>query len=129
MRPQSLKTSDLLTSGLVPTITTFCWCSTVKYDPPSTRSFFVLKINPKFYCVSVPDFLSCTIYSVLNCCVVLRHPAKNRSPAYLLQRALDHRSCDRVGMQPVEAHTLTRIETYQLHCRSGVETHGTHIWW
>ncbi len=40
-------------------------------------------------------------------------------------------SCDRVRnlLQPVEAHTLIRVETYQLHCCGRAETDRTPIWW
>lgn len=70
-----------------------------------------------FYFVYVPNFLSRTIRSVLNCCVALRHPAKidalriyyvgSASPELLL-----------------EAHTLTRNETYQFLCGSRAESHS-----
>ncbi len=64
------KTSDLLTSGLAPLIMTFCWCSTAV-----NTKCFILKINLMFYLISVLDFLSWTICTVLNCCVVLQHSA------------------------------------------------------
>ncbi len=39
------------------------------------------------------------------------------------------RSRDAAQPQQVEAHTLTRIETYQLHCRSRAEMHcKVHMW-
>lgn len=54
------------------------------------------------YFVSIPNFLSHTMYSVLSCCVVLR---QNISLANLLLRAPDRQSCDRnmVQSQPLEA--------------------------
>ncbi len=75
MQPQSLKISDLLTSGPVPTIMTFCLCSTVKYDLRLV-SFFILKTHRMFNFIFVRKFLSHTIYSVLDCHVVLHHLAK-----------------------------------------------------
>lgn len=59
------------------------------------RIFIIVKINQMLYFVSVTNFPSCVICSVLNCSVVLWHPGKNRSSAYLLRRASDCRSRDR----------------------------------
>lgn len=54
-----------------------------------------------FYFVYVPNFLSCTIHSGLNCCVVLRHPAKiDALRIYYVGSTLPELL--------FEAHTLTR---------------------
>lgn len=49
------------------------------------------------YLVTVPDFPSRVTCFVLNLCVLRPASGKNKS-AYLLQRALDRRSCD--GPEP-----------------------------
>ncbi len=38
--------------------------------------YFILKLARCFNVVSVSNFLSCTICSVLNCCILFYHPAK-----------------------------------------------------
>lgn len=61
----------------------------VKYDKLSKQDFFflILKINRMVYFVSVPDILSRTICSELNCCLAHLAFGKNRCRAYFLQRA------------------------------------------
>ncbi len=56
-----------------------------------------MKLTACFNAVSVSDFLSLSIYSVLNYCVL--SSSKNRILVYLLQTALDHQSCNGVVMK------------------------------
>ncbi len=88
-----------------------------------------------FHVVSVSDFLSCLTCSALNCCVVfhLHHQWQKHKPCISATDGSgspeQRRGGNTTQPQPLEAHTLTRIETYQLHCRSGAETQHTCIWW
>lgn len=47
----------------------------VQWNTICRKQSFVFSINGMLYFVSIPDFLSRTMSSVLNCCVVLWHPA------------------------------------------------------
>lgn len=70
-----------------------------------------------FYYVYVPRFLSRMIRSLLNLCVALGHPSKIEALRiyYVGSTSLE---------LLLEAHTLTRNETYQLLCGSRAETHS-----
>ncbi len=122
----------LLTSGLVPTIMTFCQCSTVKYDPPSTLSFLILKINRMFNFVSVPDYPAppqsarCWIAALRFVIRQKKKPCVSATEG----SGSPEQWWSRNATQPqlLEAHTLTRIEMNQLHCRTGVQTQRTSIW-
>lgn len=76
--------------------------------------------------VSVPDFLGHAVCSVLTCCIVLQHVAKNRSPMYLLQKAARSPELWQTSDAP-HTQLLTRIQTYQLCCWTGVEVQCTPI--
>lgn len=93
--------------------------------------FWFCKMNQMLDFVSLPDFLSCAIHSVLNCCVALRHPAKTRFFAYLPKRAADCRIFDGAGGSArTHTHTLTGTEIHQLRCRWGAAMmHRVRIWW
>lgn len=74
------------------------------------------------------------IWSVINrtavMCCSTQQKQKSRVPAAQGCRLLGLRQSRNVTQpQPMEAHTLTRIETYQLHCCFGVETQRACIWW
>ena len=83
---------------------------------------FILKINRIIYFVSLHDFLSCTVLSVLNLCAVLRRTAKKealrigcegwRTPA-------PFRTHDAAVPQSVETHTLINMDAYRLRRRAG----------
>ncbi len=94
--------SDLLTSGLAPPMMTFLFM----------KSLLFWKLTGCFNVVSVSDFLSCSICSVLNC-IVLRQPAKIEVLCVCCgrSRSLELR-CSRDAAQPqsVEAHTLTEVK-------------------
>lgn len=63
-------------------------------------------------------------------CCSTQQKQKSRVPAAQGSRLPGLRQSRNVTQpQPMEAHTLTRIETYQLHCCFGVETQRTCIWW
>ncbi len=104
--------SDLLTSGLAPPMMTFLFM----------KSLLFWKLTGCFNVVSVSDFLSCLICSVLNC-IVLRQPAKIEVLCVCCgcSRSLELR-CSRDAAQPqsVEAHTLTEVKP---------EADRTGIWW
>ncbi len=88
-----------------------------------------------FHVVSVSDFLSCLTCSALNCCVVfhLHHHWQKHKPCVSAADGSgspeQRRGGNTTQPQPLEAHTLTRIEMYQLHCCSGAETQHTCIQW
>lgn len=70
--------------------------------------------------VSLLDFPSCAICSVLNCCVLLQHLAKMYFTGAVTEwRCATHASS-------VNTH-LTRIQSYQFSCCTGGETHASGV--
>lgn len=70
--------------------------------------------------ISVPGFLSCTICSVLNLYVVLRHLAKYIEVLHIFSRGAPN-------MHPVKRHSLVTSQTNQLLCCARAETEHTRV--
>ncbi len=94
---------------------------------------FILKLTGWFNVVSVSDFLSGSIYSVLNCCIVLRHLVEIEALCICcgglwISGAVTELVCDAAAVSGSSHTDESRNKSALLPFQSGDAPH-THIQW